>query len=259
MFSKIWLVNLILALFAAFFGLKAYGILSEGHKTGVETRAVEGHREKVRKGTAKGLMRRPFPPESAYAMVVSKNLFSPERSVSEPGQGKQDEKDSLRVGQLKNALKRITLYGVVITDDYRAALVTSTRKKTRPGRRRLTQQKAGEKQTKWVRKGDTLSDFEVAEIMEDRILLKAGSKSYDLLLYDKDRPKIRVAAKGAAKSKVVPRKGRKLKRPKRTPVTPPAEKATARDFFDRRGMSAAEQKAKIKELSELRRERSLKR
>lgn len=259
MFSKIWLVNLILALFAAFFGLKAYGILSGGHKTGVETRAVEGHREKVRKGTAKGLMRRPFPPESAYAMVVSKNLFSPERSGSEPGQGKQDEDDSLRVGQLKSALKRITLYGVVITDDYRAALVTSTRKKTSRGRRRLTQQKAGEKQTKWVRKGDTLSDFEVAEIMEDRILLKAGSKSYDLLLYDKDRPKIRVAAKGAAKSKVVPQKGRKLKRPERTPVTPPAEKATARDFFDRRGMSAAERAAKTKELSELRRERSLKR
>ena len=229
MLSKIWLINVILAVVAAFFGIRAFGVWGDSAQSATEIHAIESSKAKPKTGRLKGIIGRPVLPESAYEVVVSNNLFSPQREASEPGEaGEKDTgswSDSLEGKRLLGLLKQIILYGVVITDDSKAALVTthfqaqttslgrglpSPRvggRRTDPLGRRLPSPRVGEKKTEWVKVGDSLSSFTVADIMADRVLLKAGSRDFDLLMYDKDKPKRRepvrrtVADKGKEKVK----------------------------------------------------------
>lgn len=170
MFSKIWLINLVLAVFAIFFGLKAYGVWSEEEKTALEMQAVESHKARPKKR----IVKRRMPPESDYSVVVERTLFSPERALPDL----QEEEPAVEeIKDLKVSGKRFFLYGVILTDDYKAALITDT------------EVKRGKKKQKWVMVGDTVGGFSVADIKKDRIILAQGAMEYEILLYDKDKPK----------------------------------------------------------------------
>ncbi len=185
MFSRIWLINLVLAVFAVFFGLKAYGVWSEGEKSFSEEPLIEKPSSRPKKRIVKKRM----PPESDYRVVVERTLFSPER-VSPDLQEEDPEAEEIK--DLKVSGKRFFLYGVVLTDDYKAALITNS--EVKPGKRKQ----------KWVMVGDTVGGFRVAGIKKDRIILAQGSREYEILLYDKDEPKKRApATKTKAESTVV--------------------------------------------------------
>ena len=185
MFSKIWLINLFLAVFAIFFGLKAYGVWSEGEKSFSEAPLIEKPSSRPKKRIVKKRM----PPESDYSVVVEKTLFSPER-VSADLQKEDPEAEAIK--DLKVSGKRFFLYGVIIMDDYKAALITNP--EIKPGKRKQ----------KWVMVGDTVGGFSVAGIKKDRIILAQGAREYEILLYDKDKPNKRVpATKTKAASRVV--------------------------------------------------------
>ena len=170
MFSKIWLINLVLAVFAIFFGLKAYGVWSEEEKTVLEMQAVENHKARPKKR----IVKRRMPPESDYSVVVERTLFSPERVSPDLQEG---ESEAEEIKDLKVSGKRFFLYGVILTDDYKAALITDPEVKPR------------KKKQKWVMVGDTVGGFSVAGIKKDRIILAQGGNEHEILLYDKDKPK----------------------------------------------------------------------
>jgi hypothetical protein len=207
MFSKIWLINILLAVCVSFFGIKAYGVWSGEKKPVLEMQHAETRKAQPKRKSKKRISKKMAPPESAYDVVVGKNLFSPERTEAKPEEAKKSPKakpkDSKRDKLLMAALKKIVLYGVVIADDYKAALVTDVKTKKVPAKRRLPRQKRAKKELIWVKVGDALGDFKVADIMEDRVLLKNGSKSYDVLLYDKNKSRSRESAVTQAKPTVI--------------------------------------------------------
>jgi len=224
--SKIWLINGILAVVAAFFCIRAFDVWGDDPRSSVEVRAVDRSAAKPRPATPRGITARSVAPESNYESVVSKNLFSPERKTSLSEEGEQelgdDWENSTEGRELLERVKGMTLYGVVITDDSKSALVVADAAvQERPAagipklgmaanipaavlaRRQAVAAKIpgglpaaslarGEKtEAEWVRVGDSLSAFTVADILADRVVLKAGSRDMDLLMYDKDKPKSR--------------------------------------------------------------------
>jgi len=232
---KIWLVNGILAAIAAFFSVRAFEVWGDGVKSLPEVRAVGRLDAKPKPLAGKEPFGKAVLPESAYETVVSKNLFSPDRKAfqtEDAGQEDGDDWENSTEGKnLLERLKEITLYGVVITDDSKAALVathaapqatpapfpqramarsvptgafsarSAAVRASRPGLR-ATGPAAGEKnRTEWVRVGDSLKDFTVADILPERVLLKAGARELDLFLYDKEKPKPRTPVKKKAADK----------------------------------------------------------
>jgi hypothetical protein len=125
------------------------------------------------------------PAESSYGVIVSKNLFSPDRM--EPVA--EELRDEARETKLPG--KKIYLYGVVLSDDYKLALITN------PLRGK------GERKDIWVHVGDKVDDLKVIEILKDRILLAKGLKEYEISLYDKNKPKRRGVSKSGKKPTVV--------------------------------------------------------
>jgi len=206
MLSRIWLTNAILVLLVVFFGLKTYGVWFQENK-GLE---IPERVQKPTQGVTKPLGtfdESKIPPESEYNALMSLNLFSPERNEIIMDKTDPDKKiKQLSAVEKKNIqlnLKKLTLYGLFITDDSAEALVSH--QATKPVRRRgtklisknksLSKKNLTVKQTIWVKAGDTLGDFEVVAIKPDRVLLKAGGQFHDLLLYDKENIKSRRPAK----------------------------------------------------------------
>ena len=214
MVSRTWLINAILALFVAFLGLKAYGVWFQENKGMEIPKMTRSPIPRVAKplGVLDNIK---IPPEPEYSALMSLNLFSPERTEVLPDETKPNEgKKAISTAQQKNLeqfLKKITLYGMVITEDSAEALVSDIAIKSTVRRgKTLNHKKLAVKQTKWVKVGDTLGEFQVAEIKPDGILLKAGSMTFDLLLYDEKRIKNRAPAQPKAGPTVVGIAGEKL-------------------------------------------------
>ena len=201
MFSRMWLINVILLLLFAFLGLKAYGVWFQGN-TGDKTPEIAGNPIQKTPKPAAALSERKISPQTKYDALIALNLFHPERTETILEAPKPNEKSKkLSVAEQKNIKQyfiKLTLYGLVITNDSAEALVSypvekpvlNGRKNTRRNVKRLTA-----RQTKWVKAGDSLGDFKVVSIEPDRVQLKAGELSYDLLLYDKEKLKKRGPAK----------------------------------------------------------------
>ena len=68
--------------------------------------------------------------------------------------------------------KTITLYGVVIMNDYNKALISNPVRKN------------DEPQDKWISVGDTVGNLTVVAIEKESVSFQDGSKKYDVLLYD---------------------------------------------------------------------------
>jgi len=125
------------------------------------------------------------PAESSYGVIVSKNLFSPDRMEPAAESLRNETRETKLPG------KKIYLYGVVLSDDYKLALITN------PLRGK------GERKDIWVHVGDKVDDLKVIEILKDRILLAKGLKEYEISLYDKNKPKRRGVSKSGKKPTVV--------------------------------------------------------
>ena len=157
MFSKIWIINFTLLLLAVFFGVKAYGIWFEREKTGLEAVGAGGPET----GIEIGVVKRGISPESAYEIIVQKDLFIPERTGVLP-EGSVLEK---KVGsKLTVHGKKVVLYGVVITDSCEMALISN------PGAGK------GEKGTVWIKADETIGGLKVPGIKEDRLFVTEGGR-----------------------------------------------------------------------------------
>jgi len=185
MFSRLWLINLVLAAGVVFFGLKAYGVWSGEDKRP----SAIGPIKKSLPWLGKEIVKLSVPPESDYEVVASNNLFSVERSEFKPQkQGKKpatkSKADERLLKLLKLAHKQTSLYGVIMVDNRKEALITEIPAGGRKG--------VGERGIKRVKEGDTVGRFKVKEIRETSVLLTAGGQEWQVSLFDKDKPKKRV-------------------------------------------------------------------
>ena len=197
MFSRIWLINLVLAAGIIFFGLKAYGVWSEEYKRPSEIGPIK----KPLPWPGNQVAKISVAPESHYEVVVNKNLFSVERSELKPQEQKKkletkSKADARLLKLLESAYKQTDLYGVTIMDDYKVAFITETSaggstKTKRPAR-------VNKRGVKRVKVGDTVGRFKVKEIEKTSVLLTAGGREWRVSLFDKDKPKKRVPIKKPA-------------------------------------------------------------
>jgi hypothetical protein len=202
MVSRIWLVNAVLALFVALFFVKGYEVWFAENK-GMEVPKMVKNPISHDLNSLEVLDKIQIPDESEYSVLMTQNLFSPKRTESLPDEANPAEgaegKETVSAAQQKNLeqfLDKITLYGMVITESSAEALVSdvvvapAVIKGRAPSRNRIKV-----KQTKWVKVGDDLGEFQIADITADGILLKAGSVTFDLRLYDAERIKKRLPVK----------------------------------------------------------------
>jgi hypothetical protein len=107
-FSRIWVINILLAVFVVFFGMMSFDVWSKGDETIPEIQTGKNPEKPL---PGKGIIERKMPPDSTYSIVAEKNLFSPNRSEIVPV--KQAEK----AGPPKISEKMVFLYGVVVMGD----------------------------------------------------------------------------------------------------------------------------------------------
>jgi hypothetical protein len=185
-FSKIWLINIVLAAFVVFFGIMSLNVWSKGDEAIPEMRSGKSPEKSL---PVKGIIERVMPPESTFGIVADKNLFSSHRKESIA------EKD--KTGSLKISENMIFLYGVVVTGDRKQALINNPEYGLLSGNSRS--------KDKWIKVGDTLGNFSVADIQKDRIILSEGANTHEILLYDNNKParQTTVAQPSAAPTVVV--------------------------------------------------------
>jgi hypothetical protein len=214
MFSKLWLINVILFFLFAFLALKAYGVWFH-ENTGEKGPKIPIKSVQASQKPLAALPDRKIPPETAYDDLINLNLFHPDRTETVLVAPKPDAKARKLSAKEKQNIDQyfsaLTLYGLVITHDSAEALVSypvlksalQSRKSAIPKNRRRNVPRISAKENKWVKVGDTLGDFKVESIQPDRVVLKTGETSYDLLLYDKEKPKKREVAKAESGPNIV--------------------------------------------------------
>ncbi|MCP4351778.1 MAG: hypothetical protein GY795_40465 [Desulfobacterales bacterium] len=184
MFSKIWIFNILLVACAVFFGIKAHDTWTGNDNTPPKKQEVK----KAKPGPVKRIAKQRTAPESAYKVVADRNLFSPDRIEFIPEEPETEEEPEPEVKQLRVSGRTITLYGVIITDDYTSALINNPVRGEDEGR------------FKWIKEGDSIGDISVTSIRKESILLAENDKKYEILLYDKKK----IGKSNIAKKEVKP-------------------------------------------------------
>jgi hypothetical protein len=173
MFSKIGIINILLACLVVFFVIKTYGVW----KTDNYIRSEQSVIENTTPHAEKKVVQKRLLPDSYYKDVVEKCLFSPDRCEFIPEVSESEPE----VAPEKIPGRKIVLYGVVMMKGTAMALVSNPEIKT------------GDPPEIWVKAGDHLGDFNVASIQKESILLADGNKHYKIMLYDQSRLKQRSA------------------------------------------------------------------
>jgi len=180
-FSKIWLINISLAVFVVILGIMSFNVWLKADETIPEIQTGKSSEKPL---AGKMIIERTMPPDSTYGIVADKNLFSSNRVEVIP--------EKQKPGPPKISEKLIFLYGVVLTGDLKQALISNHDPGPAPGKKPA--------KDKWVKVGDTMGGFSVADIRKDRIVLAEGASTHEILLYDKNKParQTTVAEKQAA-------------------------------------------------------------
>jgi hypothetical protein len=103
--------------------------------------------------------------------------------------------DGMVAKLLEETIRQISIYGVMIVDDEKRALIKSPGMPVSEERKRMPSPPpagppAGE-EIKWVKVGDGLNRFTVNDIKSTGVVLSAEGLVFDVALYDKDKPKER--------------------------------------------------------------------
>lgn len=185
MLSRVWLINLVLAVITVFCGIKAFEVWTKWDQTPQEIKAT-ARKQTSKPGKSLSKTRGDMPPESTYKLVVDKDLFRAERDEFIPEEPTSETEvkpvDKREAKKTEAFLKKTTLYGVVIVDQFRAALVSYPELETDKG------------SSKWVQVGYEIGELKLKEIKEEKIILSQGAMDYEILLYDKDKPRKSAAA-----------------------------------------------------------------
>ncbi len=171
MFSKVWFINIVLAVFIISVGFQAAGIWTQKERIPPQTKAFseKGQMNPVRPRVAQ----RKNEPAAAYDLIVEQTLFSEDRAAFVP-EAAITETDT-DAPQVQASRQPVFLYGVVMVGDYRKALVREMN--TRSG------------EDKWVYVGDQIAGMTVTAIEKEKLLLASASETVEVLLYDHAKPR----------------------------------------------------------------------
>jgi hypothetical protein len=165
MIPKVWLINIVLALCAVFIGKSAYSVWIQ------EDRSNSAAPSKRKAAPAAERRQTSEPPplmEASYEVIADRNLFSSDRAEYLPP---EPVGETVSLPQLPG--KKINLYGVIIMENTRKALIDN------PDR------KPHEPFNKWVSVGETVGNLTVAAIDNESILFREGARKYRIPLYTK--------------------------------------------------------------------------
>ncbi|MBF0226101.1 MAG: hypothetical protein HQK76_11660 [Desulfobacterales bacterium] len=164
MFSKKWLINAVLMFIAIYIAIRIFNLWNEPLIS-----IPSSYRDEISFSEKKII--KPFEyQESSFDIIVGKNLFSKERK-------EYIVKEEL-VPEVKNADidgNKIVLYGVIIIDELKTALINNPYKTP------------DEREHKWVKIGDSVGDFKVSEIKAESIIIANVNKKFEIILYDKKK------------------------------------------------------------------------
>jgi len=170
MFSRIWIINGVLTILLVVCVVNIWqtweteiNILPKKNSVGKGTRPV--------KFSSKKAVR--IPAESKFNSVTENNLFSPDRKAVAPEeQGTEPVLEAVKISG-----KKVVLFGVIIMDDYKTALINNPEKRS------------GDKINRWVKEGDRIGNLEITHIDQQEISLNDGINNYRVSLYDPDKSK----------------------------------------------------------------------
>jgi len=190
MFSKIWMINIVLFAAILFTGLKALQVW-----TGVDQFSVgsEGILTPESEGTVKPThIKQRSLSESAYSVVVDKNLFSQDRQeYKEEIKKPSSDKKTVEVKTVAIDGKKIDVQGIIKVGDFQRALINNPDKSL--GKDRI-----------WIQKGEHVGNLIVAKIEQDSVIFNENGNSVKVLLYDKDKKNVpQIASKESTSPNVI--------------------------------------------------------
>lgn len=153
----------------------------ENYETWSSPRAMTPKRDTGKKGETKpdsptpAVALKETAPREAFNTIAEMNVFNPDRKEFSTAEAAAAAAKPL-------ARPQISLYGVVIAEDYQFASIIN------PGR----PLHKGERETKTIKIGDLVGEYKLTKILSDRIVMEAGEDSFEVLLYDPRAPKKRV-------------------------------------------------------------------
>jgi len=181
--GKIWLVNLALALLALFLCLETLHIWF-GNTLYMDGTNIQSEMKTISDIPSTETIK--MNAEPFYESVVKNNLFAPGRmeiiSVIPDPEPEPPPKPEVvpEVIQLKVEDKKIVLYGVIVMDDYQAALVNNF------------DNKEPEKTQKWVKVDEMIGDLKLEQVNNDRVIFSKAVdgklEKYAVLLFDTNKP-----------------------------------------------------------------------
>lgn len=132
----------------------------------------------------------------SYLLLAEKNIFHPERKdfpIFSPSLGDPTKKQITR--------PQIILYGVMLNGDYQSASVAN------PGR----PMQRGEREIMTLKVGDQIGEYQLVQILPDRIMLEGPEDKFEVLLYDskiqKKRTYVKTEVKPATTTSSLPPQG----------------------------------------------------
>ena len=192
MFSKTWFINIILAACVAFLGAKSVGVWSE--KAADVEQNVQKHLQ-AQASDSPRVTRVTLSPEGMYEVVAAKDLFISGRAERVEVEEKETIEETPAVEKdIRISGKKIILYGVVMSDGYKAALISDPQPK--PQKRPLL----------WVREGENIGDTDivVSAIEKESIVLKNKDNLIEISLYDQEKNRERIAKQDKQKPEQQP-------------------------------------------------------
>ncbi len=214
---KIWLFNLALAAAVVMTGAKARDVWSEVDRRPVEAGTVA----RPLPVAGKEVSLRHMPDIAAYEAIEAHNLFSPSRKPPQEAVEAASASADDKPVPPPPPPDKIYLNGVILSDEYKGALV------------RDLQAKPGQRQERWVSVGDSVEGFKVAAIARDRIVLEGPGGSYEIMLHDRGKPRVPMRPSSMAGAPTVVAVGAAPPPPPSParPTTAKAEKKKAPNVF----------------------------
>jgi hypothetical protein len=193
-----WIISILLAAAAVFFGYQALEVWYAGDTLEVGKPVQKPPRPRA----DRRVVYRRNPRYNSYEVIARKNLFSSDRREKLP----EKSPAPAPVKAAKSLDNRFALFGIVINGNQKEALVTNLGKKN-----------AKEKEYVWVKVGDKIGTLSVSEIQPEQIIITQGGSTYTIRLSNQNHPK-----KRTVKRKKTKRTGTGIKN-----ITKPKTKSSA--------------------------------
>jgi hypothetical protein len=189
----LYLVNLCLTCIVCLLVLKVYTIWNNTYALPTSVTKEAGIKAHTQKHRTRAKVRKP---NDNYDIIVEKNLFSRNRSC------KEETKSLISASQM-------VLHGTFIFGEHKAALLELQAKEQKKVRRGKNPNEASDnKESREVGVGDTIAGYQVANILEDKVVLKDGAGKACVVQIEipKDRSHIRTEVSKSRKNTRTPRR-----------------------------------------------------